>query len=534
MGTLESPAHVVAETFELPPQGRPDGLSVVPRGAARPVFFVGDESVMRFGNAIIDEPAVLGETFVTRAVVCRGLHASQLVSNGALHPLLAHAMLVEDLVVQTPQGWHAEHLLRAPAPVERTHGRSNARIAPYVILAFGALDVRDSLVRPLTEPLADFPLPDGVALDPAEYPPLLALRQVALGDVVQAASQLAAPLISAAKSLRGLGLRNLYLQTLPPERPDEGAAAPVTLRQKCAIVFNDALRRLAKEHELKLLDPWSARRDGTGADPAYCLSALVDEIYAKSTPATNEFWQCALALSQADSAPRAPALDAGIQARFAAEPAVTIALGSTAAERFRDRLPYAHSIGNAVLRLDWSGNSLRPFCDYIRSVFPDQAYLRDLYELLYSAELERFIWSCMGTDYTFPVIRPFKTLLSARPPDPGPQTFHFDGCPPGVLRGLLYLTDVTAQTGAFEYLDRAGNPTPVCGPAGTLVVFDANGVRHRGRPAETGERQVIDLVIAPRVPGEPRYVMWSGTNAWPVDPFSFTLRGCVAYPPFPE
>jgi hypothetical protein len=53
----------------------------------------------------------------------------------------------------------------------------------------------------------------------------------------------------------------------------------------------------------------------------------------------------------------------------------------------------------------------------------------------------------------------------------GPQSWHHDGCPPGVFRGVLYLCDVDRDTGPFQYKDDKGT----LGKTGDLLVFDACG-----------------------------------------------------------
>jgi len=40
------------------------------------------------------------------------------------------------------------------------------------------------------------------------------------------------------------------------------------------------------------------------------------------------------------------------------------------------------------------------------------------------------------------------------------------------------------------------------------------------------------MMLMPRYPLHPFRVAWAGLNDWPADPFHYTVRDMVAYPPF--
>jgi hypothetical protein len=114
----------------------------------------------------------------------------------------------------------------------------------------------------------------------------------------------------------------------------------------------------------------------------------------------------------------------------------------------------------------------------------------------------------------------------------GQQGFHKDGCPNGIIRGLIYLTDVDENSGPFGYLpdtDETKEVT-VTGKPGAVFLFNADAVRHRATPPRTRERIAIDLTLLLHPPScEP--IAHSRVNfTWPLDPYMFSLTD-KCYPP---
>jgi len=99
-----------------------------------------------------------------------------------------------------------------------------------------------------------------------------------------------------------------------------------------------------------------------------------------------------------------------------------------------------------------------------------------------------------------------------------------------MFRALIYLVDVDEQNGPFEYVGERGKKRLATGPAGTLLIFDANRLLHRGNPPRSRQRKVIDFCVAPRPLGFPRRVLWAGMNNWPMDPYQYPVEGMRAYP----
>jgi hypothetical protein len=216
-----------------------------------------------------------------------------------------------------------------------------------------------------------------------------------------------------------------------------------------------------------------------------------------------------------------------------------ITLGSALAERWLSLLDYSDNVGNRHVSFDWFGNPIKPISEQMRYAAPPQDLLDEIRELLDTEAFTDFFRAALGCPIDVLSCRPLLSLPHAGE-GTGPQSFHRDGCPAGLIRGIVYLADVGSEGGPFEYRDDAGATHAVTAPAGTLLVFDANRLLHRGSPPRSAIRKVIDMVIAPRLPNQPLRVIAPGMNNWPNDPFRYSLAGmkvspsanAVALPPY--
>ena len=219
-----------------------------------------------------------------------------------------------------------------------------------------------------------------------------------------------------------------------------------------------------------------------------------------------------------------PALFPGPLARnvveFQARGITVIGIGCERATDWREAEVFDRDVGNRHPAWDWAGNALAPYSADLRSGVPSARLVEDLRALFSSADFEAFFRGVLGCAVTVGNCRLVKSL----PHDStgvGPQSWHEDGCPPGVIRGVLYLTDVDDATGPFQYKDDSGVEHSVLGLAGDLLVFDAMRLRHRAIPPTRAPRFAIDLMFMPRLPGQALEVTVAGMNHWPADPFAY-------------
>ena len=102
----------------------------------------------------------------------------------------------------------------------------------------------------------------------------------------------------------------------------------------------------------------------------------------------------------------------------------------------------------------------------------------------------------------------------------GPQKFHYDGNPSGVVRGLIYLCDVDVHGGPFEWKENSDSRTSSLeiGPSGSFILFDANKIFHRANPPSGRSRQAIDLIFIRTRTSTKKISLSLLGKTWPVDP----------------
>jgi hypothetical protein len=190
------------------------------------------------------------------------------------------------------------------------------------------------------------------------------------------------------------------------------------------------------------------------------------------------------------------------------------------AQNWRETEKFEKDVGNRHSAWDWAGNSVKPYSQQLRSGLPSQKLRDDLRQLFSSPDFDSFFRGVLGCPITVANCRLVQSIPHSES-GIGPQSWHHDGCPPGVFRGVLYLCDVDRDTGPFQYRDEKGREHEVLGKTGDLLVFDAMRLEHRAVPPKSHMRTAIDLVFMPRLPGQEFQINVAGMNHWPADPFVF-------------
>jgi hypothetical protein len=191
------------------------------------------------------------------------------------------------------------------------------------------------------------------------------------------------------------------------------------------------------------------------------------------------------------------------------------------ASSWRETEAFDRDVSNQHSSWDWAGNSIAPYSSTLKTGIPSERLIGDLKELFTGDDFEAFFRGVLGCAMTVGNCRLVRSLPHEGE-GVGPQSWHQDGCPPGIIRGVLYLTDVDEKTGPFQYKDSIGKEHTVHGKTGDLLVFDAMRLLHRAMPPERNTRSAIDLVFMPRLPGQALDIVVAGMNHWPADPFNYS------------
>ena len=99
-------------------------------------------------------------------------------------------------------------------------------------------------------------------------------------------------------------------------------------------------------------------------------------------------------------------------------------------------------VSNVHSSWDWAGNSIKPYSDVLQTGIPSESLKYELLKLITSPYYEAFFNGVLGCSVSIGNCRLVKSLAHASA-GVGPQSWHEDGCPPGIIRGVLYLTDVS-------------------------------------------------------------------------------------------
>jgi hypothetical protein len=179
---------------------------------------------------------------------------------------------------------------------------------------------------------------------------------------------------------------------------------------------------------------------------------------------------------------------------------------------------FNRDMANTHASWSWCGNPLNSSNTVIRTGLPSEGLRADLRNLFNEERFDVFFREVLGCPITVANCRIWRSLPHSGDGQ-GPQSWHGDGCPVGILRGVLYLTQVDEDSGPFQYKDETGGVVTMTGGPGDLLIFDAVRLPHRAMPPKSSARSTIDLVFMPRMERQQLEVVSAGMNNWPSDPF---------------
>jgi lysophospholipase L1-like esterase len=517
-------------------------IELAPIGETFRLFLVGDSHCLA-ARDLLAADAFTGRNYIVVSKYIPGFSAGAFMKGGKLTPDLLTALESENLVRDGQFSFSS--LSHQELSTNFIAGATGS--PPVLILTLGEIDLRGGFLSKLADKY-DIVLP---------YETPYAVRKGAKIMPYAVARQMAqdmfAPLVQGLLELRKMGLPRVLVMELPPPTLDQerfdalnGFSCPIDTRYKAALLFNEILKEGCAKAGAAVVNVWPEvidergylRRefelDGVHLNRLASLRSL-RQILAAAINEGRQFcvnrqrYELAYKLRET-SVPEPASASAQLLAREFHEHGICrTAISPEAAARIADALEYEHDVGNRHARLDWAGDSVTPFSPFVRAAAPDQDTLDFIYGTLYSTELASVMRLCMGSDVWYANCRAFMSMAH-QSDDSGPQALHYDGCPPHVLRAIIYLVDVDEENGPFEYIAEDGTTQHVLGPRGTMFIFDATRLPLRAPPPPGWHRQWVDFVILPRMKSQPRRLLWAGMNNWPGDPFLFSINGMRASP----
>jgi hypothetical protein len=207
----------------------------------------------------------------------------------------------------------------------------------------------------------------------------------------------------------------------------------------------------------------------------------------------------------------------------------TVPLDQDLVQSWRDQLDFRLPVTNPATSFDWAGNAIDGYSDQIKRSNVSSKLLQQLCDRFAQKDFEELFGAILGCRIVLQHVRAFRSD-PVKSDGAGPQAWHNDGCPDGLLRGILYMTNVDERSGAFQYKNKNDEVVSVNGPSGTLAIFDADQVLHRGSPPLDRHREAFDLTFSPRMSGESMMAFADGTSIFPNDPFMFSINSTIGDP----
>lgn len=538
-----------------------------------PIYIFGDSHVLPLGDRIFRDPWTR-KWVATKTKYISGLTAHDFfnLKNDSFHPEFIDALSYEGLI----RNGKAAHLSTEEMDFHIAKATGQPLTSPLISLVMGDIDIR-LIFLPMLKDKFDF-------LPPFETPYPSSKKSLLMWDILEETMKKHInPYIQGIQKLKNAGFNRIYVQLVSPPTMDEhnfewrhGYHCPFDVRYKVTFAFNKLLSEECKKNNVNIIDIWPKVTKENYLNPDYELdgvhlppvaaflnvSAILEHAINHQWEAVNYvrhelFYRMACneenifdhpSLSQSNEASLKnqikPArnvpptictekasktigqhshqwIDKAV-AEFKSNGICILKTDPGIAQKWRENLIFDRDVGNRHSAWDWAGNSIAPYSDVLSTCLPPQLMIDELKALLDQPEYDEFFRSIVGCSMTVMNCRPVRS----RPHNSegiGPQSWHEDGCPAGIIRGVLYLSDVDEQSGPFQYKRPDDSHTTVTGKMGDFLIFDAMRLRHRALPPEKNIRTALDFVFMPRLSSDPFAINVSGMNHWPADPFCYTM-----------
>jgi len=493
-------------------------------GSISPIYLIGDSHCLQFKEILFNtrQPQLRYRCAVSFFVK---LTASDYLVDGAINPMLLAALKAEGVFNDAGEpDWLVPD-------ASSTYLSGRPALSPTMVFFAGEANIQN-LIAELGDEF-DFELPDdpGYSVDFDKSPAPFSFIQERIE------SQLA-PFVEVMARLRQ-SFPGLMIHALPPRDRDDDrsshwsfkikVAAPV--RAKVALAANRHLAEVCGRLNIPFVDPWDDlsvdgfMRPEFGLDGMHInrsaapimldriMDAMLDNIRASANPTRHSVLR---GHSPSYAGPFHPASLSWSQDGYLLD---KLLVSEVVALNCESQFQSAET--NARVSPEWIG--------YPRAGRPGVALAEPSLEILSRAA------KLFGSGHPRSILQVGEskdlTIVNFRPveiPAGASVTASTIPSPPDCRRALLFV----GESSSIVIADASGHVlVQKSVRAGAIAVWDPKRIAIFAR-ARAEPIRVVEMMLMPRYPLHPFRVAWAGLNDWPADPFHYTVRDIVAYPPF--
>lgn len=492
------------------------------RSAERAVYFVGDSHTLIYKGSGFEDRQT-GENFCARVRYIPGLHGRNFyhVNKKLLHPQLEKFLAEEGLLS------HVDNKQAAWCSTNKHDSvvsfvTQMPKIPPALVISVGDISLRSFLMEGIES-----------YIEQNSFGSITSIPDAMLQDLIEFHF---APIVKGLVHLRKMGFINLHLLANPKSFSscEDKLALHTNLRNRC----NSFLETQCNKEKVNFID--IARSEDF--DPShyfldgvhYSKKALVptfSAVIAFALERKNYFCNRSRYKQLHQASPHISPDErfTDVCKAFNQNGFAKVDINCYDNEQLsflKEKFNAPDKAVNQAFHHDWVGRKKRHHSIEIYQMEMTEEYLKAIHNLVFKTQVITILQSLFGRRLLLLNVKAVRSLPQSAAAE-GPQEFHVDGCPDGVFRAILYLTDVTEENGPFCYKNNAQEIVNVTGSSGTLLLFDANKLNHKAQIPKSGERHVLDLIFLNQMEGGAPVSISSGMNSWPLDPCCFSLKNAV-------
>lgn len=516
-------------------------------------FFIGDSHSIIFNNLLFQHNSWTKSPIISRSSYLGGVQATNFTDiSGKLRPDIFQSLKFFGLLSKYGD---VLHMSNSEAAININVASSSQRKVPIITFCVGDIDIRSKILRQLGDDI-DFDINsdhqyEWFKVSESENFISSQLVKKLIQDTYK-------PLFKGLNILLQGGFQRIYLHSIaPPTLNSEkfelinGYNYSRRIHSKVVYITNLILEEECKRIGVHFINAWQkfVTKDGKLSDVYHLdhthlnkkaaqetIRLIIDNLFNHPDPkALNSKYSKLYIEAKQDflATPLGHKLsNSNLSEKFAELSILLVKDQFSASDilSLNNDLIFNQKIANYVPLYDWIGG--RGFSEDVNNrccEFSENS-LEIIHNMLNSENVSNIIKSCLGSNF-ISTVRGRKSFPHSQG-SVGSQSFHRDGNPPGILRGLIYLNDVTPDNGPFEVLldKNSKQSTLMNGGSGTFLLFDAQRYFHRGSPPRKGTRIALDIVFIPTMNNIQPITIHPSQNSWPVDPYSFDINPFNTWP----